>query len=152
MIYMGDSCERNADVPREFWEHVPEQDWVRGDFTAWIKVKRGGLYPQERQVQVRMFGVRFAKSDAEAMGADFTFADPAVMSGSVMAAEPNPQSMEDRYRQLAKELDDEGMPIRSVSVKTIQARWSSADGPAPLVKTVTGYMDGGGRGGRPKGG
>ncbi len=53
--------------------------------------------------------------------------------------------------QLAAKLDAEGVPIRGVSRKHVEDRWAKSDGPNPLVKVVTGYMNGGGKGGRKPG-
>lgn len=50
---------------------------------------------------------------------------------------------------LAAALDLARIPIRTVTKQTIAQRWDNANGPPPLVKSVTGHMKGAGKGGRP---
>lgn len=54
-----------------------------------------------------------------------------------------------KLEQLARALDDEGVAKRYVKEPTIAARWDPNDGPQPKVDSVTGLMNGAGKGGRP---
>lgn len=59
-FHQGHRVLHGHDIPKEFWwaegHEALEQDWVVGDFSTWI---------QRGSVQLKAFGVNFARSDIE---------------------------------------------------------------------------------------
>lgn len=58
-FHYGQRIVHNHDIPKEFWwaegHQALEQDWATGDFSTWI----------ERRIQMKAFGVFFARADIE---------------------------------------------------------------------------------------
>jgi hypothetical protein len=58
-FHQGKQVIQNHEIPKEFWwaegHEALEQDWAAGDFSTWI----------EHRIQLRAFGVTFARSDIE---------------------------------------------------------------------------------------
>src|SRR5262245_36567615 len=59
-FHLGERVANDCDIPKGFWwakgHEALEQDWAVGDFSTWID--RGS-------VQLKAFGVTFARSDIE---------------------------------------------------------------------------------------
>ena len=59
--HQGDQVFKNHDIPKRFWwakgHEALEQDWAVGDFSTWI----------DRRIELRAFGVTFARSDIESL-------------------------------------------------------------------------------------
>ena len=90
--FVGDACQNDAIIPKEFWRDVTpnnfQQDWERGDF---IRLRF-------REHEQRAIGVSFDRQDLEAMGWG--------MSRSVL--QPSEQ------REVGREL---GMPLAGIPKK-----------------------------------
>ncbi|HEX8444146.1 MAG TPA: hypothetical protein VF631_10925 [Allosphingosinicella sp.] len=67
-VVIGTEKRRDQRLPTKFWwaggHEALEQDWERGDFSTMIETSVG-----EREMKA--FGVRFSRHDAERMGAEF---------------------------------------------------------------------------------
>lgn len=59
-FHQGHHVLHSHDIPKEFWwaegHEALEQDWVTGDFSTWV---------QRGSIQLKAFGVSFARSDIE---------------------------------------------------------------------------------------
>lgn len=140
--------DRDWAVPAELWASIdtddPRSSLVDGRFYA----------PMGRS-EYMLEGILFDVGDLKRALLGRDVAAPLNLDGgaggvgepSSVAQMPKTEDV----KALAAQLDAEGIGVRHVSVSMITKRWDAKDGSAPLVKQVTSYMKGGGKGGRPKG-